>query len=79
MLVSKLFSVKQFELEKLTITRRNNSWKLTGLHACCAILLTVGYALREYGAFNYMFEDKESSQMTLGIYIASQVFIYICP
>ncbi|CAI7676620.1 unnamed protein product [Penicillium pancosmium] len=26
-----------------------------------------------------MFEDKESSQMTLGIYIASQVFIYICP
>ncbi|OQE28869.1 hypothetical protein PENSTE_c003G04047 [Penicillium steckii] len=58
---------------------RNNSWKMTGLHAFCAVLFTVGYALREYGAFNYMFEDKKSSQMTLGVYIASQVFIYICP
>jgi len=52
---------------------------MTGLHAFCAVLFTVGYSLREYGAFNYMFEDKQSSQMTLGVYIASQVFIYICP
>lgn len=57
--------------------RRNKSWKMTGLHACCAVLFTAGYALREYGAYNYM--NTDSSEQPLMVYIMSQVFIYICP
>ena len=50
------------------------SFKLIGLHPLCAVLFTAGYALREYGAFNYLYSSKN-----LIIYILSQVLIYICP
>jgi hypothetical protein len=50
------------------------SFKLIGLHPLCAVLFTAGYALREYGAFNYLYSSRN-----LLIYIMSQVFIYICP
>lgn len=49
-------------------------FKLIGLHPLCAVLFTAGYALREYGAFNYLY-----STQNLIIYILSQVLIYICP
>lgn len=57
--------------------RRNKSWKTTGLHAFCAVLFTVGYAMREYGAFNYM--NADSSKQPLMVNIMSQVFLYVCP
>jgi hypothetical protein len=40
-------------------------------------LFTVGYALREYGAYNYLFSF--ANKVPLSIFIVSQVFIYICP
>ncbi|KAH8689195.1 hypothetical protein BGW36DRAFT_365727 [Talaromyces proteolyticus] len=53
---------------------RFKAWNIIGLHPFCAVLFTVGYALREVGAFNYY----QTSQ-TLIIYIMSQVFIYVGP
>ncbi|THX69822.1 putative RTA1 domain protein, partial [Aureobasidium pullulans] len=50
------------------------AWRMIGLHPMCAIFYTAGYALREYGAFNYLY-----STTNLNIYIVSQVMIYICP
>ncbi|KAI1781320.1 hypothetical protein F4818DRAFT_451459 [Hypoxylon cercidicola] len=50
-------------------------FKMVGLHPLCAVLFALGYALREYGAFNYMY----SSTQNLIIYVLSQVFIYVCP
>ncbi|OIW28759.1 putative RTA1 domain protein [Coniochaeta ligniaria NRRL 30616] len=49
-------------------------FKLIGLHPLCAVLFTAGYALREIGAFNYIYNPQ-----TIIIYIMSQVFIFICP
>lgn len=43
----------------------------------CAVMFTVGYALREYGAYNYLY--KVDDTMPLIIYILSQVFIYVGP
>ncbi|KAL4939688.1 hypothetical protein BDV06DRAFT_214109 [Aspergillus oleicola] len=56
---------------------RYRSWTVNGLHPLCAILYTVGYALREYGAYNYTYTGTQHK--TLMIYIMSQVFINICP
>ncbi|GAB1318918.1 RTA1 domain-containing protein [Madurella fahalii] len=53
---------------------RYKAFRLIGLHPLCAILFTAGYALREYGAFNYLF-----SIQNLLIFIFSQVFIFVCP
>lgn len=53
---------------------RQQSWGLLGLHPFCGIMFTAGYALRAYGAFNYIYND-----LALLVYILSQVFIYICP
>ncbi|KAH8911245.1 putative RTA1 domain protein [Coniochaeta sp. PMI_546] len=50
------------------------SFKLIGLHPLCAVLFTAGYALREFGAFNYLYSPRN-----LIIYILSQVFIFVCP
>ncbi|KIX09108.1 uncharacterized protein Z518_00186 [Rhinocladiella mackenziei CBS 650.93] len=49
-------------------------FKLIGLHPLCAVMFTAGYALREYGAFNYMYNTRN-----LIIFILSQVLIYVCP
>jgi len=57
--------------------RRYQAFKLIGLHPLCAILFTVGYVLREYGSFNYIYDPKDKS--ILFIFIVSQVFIYVCP
>lgn len=40
-------------------------------------MLTLGYALREYGAYNYLYDEDDKA--TLIVFILSQVFIYICP
>lgn len=50
------------------------SWKLLGLHPLCALFYTAGYALREYGVYNYLYSFEN-----LIIFILSQVLIYICP
>jgi hypothetical protein len=55
-------------------TSRYKSIKLIGLHPLCAVTFTIGYSLREYGAFNYLY-----SIPNLIAYILSQVFIYVCP
>ncbi|KAL3456710.1 hypothetical protein BJX64DRAFT_293808 [Aspergillus heterothallicus] len=52
-------------------------FRLLGLHPLCGILFTLGYALREYGSFNYLYEEEDMT--VLIIFILSQVFIYICP
>lgn len=52
------------------------AWKVIGLHPLCALLFTVGYALREYGAYHYLYEDNNT---TLIIFVVSQVLIYVCP
>ncbi|KAJ6108995.1 hypothetical protein N7512_008832 [Penicillium capsulatum] len=56
------------------------SWKLIGLHPACAAFFVTGFVLREYGAFNYVYDKAASdAKIVLIIYIMSQVFIYICP
>ncbi|KPM44171.1 hypothetical protein AK830_g2349 [Neonectria ditissima] len=50
-------------------------FKLIGLHPLCALMFTAGYALREYGAFNYTYYSNQN----LIIYILSQVLIFVCP
>ncbi|RYP74774.1 hypothetical protein DL769_003948 [Monosporascus sp. CRB-8-3] len=61
---------------------RYKCWKLMCLQVLCAVLFTVGYAMREYGAYNYLYlipgTDTLNDQ-NLMIFILSQVFIYICP
>ena len=56
---------------------RYKAWKLIGLHPLCAFLFTLGYALREYGSYNYLYSPTSSSALI--IFVLSQVFIYICP
>ncbi|KAK5661104.1 hypothetical protein OQA88_10994 [Cercophora sp. LCS_1] len=68
-LVSAIFHIWQ--------CRRYKAWKLVGLHPVCAVLFTIGYALREYGSFNYIYSPE--NETTLFIFILSQVFIYVCP
>ncbi|XP_044716969.1 RTA1 like protein [Hirsutella rhossiliensis] len=51
--------------------------KLTGLHLICAVMFTVGYGLREYGASNYMYENDDMTPLI--VFILSQVFVYVCP
>ncbi|KAF9887528.1 hypothetical protein FE257_010106 [Aspergillus nanangensis] len=59
---------------------RYRCFKLLGLHPLCAVLFAVGYALREYEAFNYSYGIGDSlNTRNLLLYIISQVFIYICP
>lgn len=53
---------------------RYNDRHLTGVQAFCAVLYTIAYALREYGAFNYLY-----STPNLACFIISEVFIYISP
>lgn len=52
-------------------------FRLLGLHPLCGILFTLGYALREYGSFNYLYEEENKTVLIL--FVLSQVFIYICP
>ncbi|KAJ0414821.1 hypothetical protein BJY00DRAFT_318475 [Aspergillus carlsbadensis] len=52
-------------------------FRLLWLHPACGLLFTLGYALREYGSFNYLYEEEDKS--ILIVFVLSQVFIYICP
>ncbi|KAK3290835.1 uncharacterized protein B0H64DRAFT_410772 [Chaetomium fimeti] len=56
---------------------RYKAWKLMWLHSLCAVLFTVGYALREWGSFNYLFSRTDNTPLIM--FILSQVFIYVCP
>ncbi|KAK2036816.1 hypothetical protein LZ31DRAFT_560899 [Colletotrichum somersetense] len=56
---------------------RYKAFKLVGLHPTCAVMFTVGYALREYGAYNYLYDQDD--KISLIMFILSQVFIYVCP
>ncbi|KAJ5095678.1 hypothetical protein NUU61_005034 [Penicillium alfredii] len=47
---------------------------MIGLHSLCAVMFTVGFALREYSSYHYLDQGN-----ALIIYIMSQVFINICP
>jgi hypothetical protein len=49
-------------------------WKVLGLQPLCAVLFTAGYAMRVYGAYNYLY-----STSNLIVFIMSQIFIYIAP
>jgi hypothetical protein len=41
------------------------------------VLFTAGYALREYGTYNYIY--SVTTKVPLILFIFSQVFIYVCP
>ncbi|KAL4931815.1 RTA1 domain-containing protein [Aspergillus undulatus] len=56
---------------------RYKSFRLIGLYPLCGILFTLGYALREYGAYHYIYDEEDKG--VLIAYVLSQVFIYICP
>ncbi|KAL4975539.1 hypothetical protein BDW66DRAFT_160343 [Aspergillus desertorum] len=56
---------------------RYRSWRLLGLYPLCGVLFTLGYALREYGAYNYLYD--ENNKTPLIVFILSQVFVYVCP
>lgn len=43
----------------------------------CAVLFTVGYAMREYGSNNYMYDPDDMTPLI--IFILSQVCILVCP
>ena len=60
-----------------TYASRYKAWRLIGLHPVCAILFTAGYALREYGAYNYLY--SVATKLPLIMFILSQVFIFVCP
>ncbi|KAL4737170.1 hypothetical protein BDV11DRAFT_160589 [Aspergillus similis] len=57
--------------------QRYRSWQLLGLYPLCGVLFAVGYALREYGAYHYLYDEKNKT--VLMVYILSQVFIFVCP
>ncbi|KAF3760869.1 hypothetical protein M406DRAFT_334491 [Cryphonectria parasitica EP155] len=50
------------------------SWKLTALYPFSCLLFSLGFVLREYGAFNYY-----DTTANLNIYIASTCLIYMAP
>ncbi|KAK4140927.1 uncharacterized protein C8A04DRAFT_31472 [Dichotomopilus funicola] len=56
---------------------RYKAFRLIGLHPICAVLFTVGYALREWGSYHYLFDPADRTPLVT--FIVSQVFIYVCP
>ncbi|KAL4953780.1 hypothetical protein BDW69DRAFT_194579 [Aspergillus filifer] len=56
---------------------RYSSFRLIGLYPLCGVIFTLGYALREYGAYNYLYREEDNGSL-IG-YVLSQVFVYICP
>ncbi|KAL3435091.1 hypothetical protein BDV09DRAFT_204395 [Aspergillus tetrazonus] len=64
-------------LTAMTLFSQYRSWRLLGLYPLCGVLFALGYALREYGAYHYLYDEKNST--VLIVFILSQVFIYVCP
>ncbi|RYP63983.1 hypothetical protein DL771_009018 [Monosporascus sp. 5C6A] len=56
---------------------RYKAFKLIALYPFCGVLLTVGYVMRVYGAYNYTYSVTAKSPLI--IFIISQVYIYIGP
>ncbi|EFQ87500.1 hypothetical protein CFE70_000817 [Pyrenophora teres f. teres 0-1] len=56
---------------------RYKAWKLIWLQPACAALFTLGYALREYGAYNFMYSRTDKAPLAL--FILSQICIYLGP
>ena len=56
---------------------RYNAWKLMWLHAVCAVSFTAGYAIREWGSYNYLYCVTDKTPLIM--FILTQIFIYICP
>lgn len=77
MLVKRFHPIKKPRPIDLTPFSRYKTWRLIGLHPLCGVFLTVGYGMREYGAYNYKYDPD--SKIALNMFIISQVFIYICP
>ena len=67
-------SVSRIHIVSNVLTSHYKSFKLIGLHPLCAVLFTAGYAMREFGAFNYLYNTRN-----LMVFIFSQVFIFVCP
>ncbi|KAJ5329408.1 hypothetical protein N7452_009798 [Penicillium brevicompactum] len=59
------------------VCSKYKAWKLNGLHAFVAVLFTAGYAVREAGAFYYIYNKHD--ERSLIFYITNQVLIYIGP
>jgi hypothetical protein len=59
------------------LTSRYKAWKLLSLHPVCTLVFTLGYALRAYGSYNYIYTRGDT--LVLINFILSQVFTYICP
>lgn len=61
---------------------RYKAFRLIGLQPLCALLFTMGYALREVGAYNYSWQGNIEGTINvtnLIIYILSQVFVFVAP
>lgn len=61
---------------------RCEAFRLIGLQSLCAFLFTLGYALREVGAYNYSWQTNIEGKINvtnLIIYILSQVFVFVAP
>lgn len=68
--------------DKTLITSRYKAFKLIGLQPLCASLFTLGYALREVGAYNYSWQTNVEGEINitnLVVYILSQVFVFVAP
>lgn len=50
-----------------------------GIHTACAMVLTAGYALREWSVRDDNFMFSSTTGLPLSLYIASQVCIFVCP
>ncbi|KAL4770065.1 hypothetical protein BDW60DRAFT_224500 [Aspergillus nidulans var. acristatus] len=64
-------------LTAVTLFSRYRSWRLLGLYPLSCVLFALGYALREYGAYHYLYDEENST--VLIVFVLSQVFIYVCP
>lgn len=56
------------------LTSRLKCFKLMGLHPLCAAMFAAGFALREYGAYHYLYTTHN-----LIMYIVSLILIYVNP
>lgn len=68
--------------DKCLITSRYKAFRLIGLQPLCAVLFTLGYALREVGTYNYSWQtnvEGEINVKNLIVYILGQVFVFVAP
>lgn len=56
---------------------RYKTFKLVGLQPTCGVMFMVGYGLRIYGTYNFLYNADDKTSLIM--FILSQVFIYVCP